>query len=289
MTEEIRKQIEKIKIKTKRLMQSTLVGDYLSAFKGSGLEFDQLREYSIGDDIRFIDWNSSAKMNKIMVKQFIEERDRTIILAIDVSKSSAYGSRDGQRAETIAQVASTLAYIATKNKDRVGALFFSDRVEKWIKPKRGRVNFSEIVEAIFSIEPEGEKTEISQALRFLLSLKQRNAVLFVLSDWIEDARRYEKLLNIARLKFDLVSVRFLDRQESKLASFGLLEISDPETGERCTIDTRSKKINTFLTARQLEQENLFKKKKIDILDLKTGEPFANKMVQFFHQRIRRQI
>ena len=270
-------------------MQSTLVGDYLSAFKGSGLEFDQLREYSIGDDVRFIDWNSSAKINKIMVKQFVEERDRTILLAIDVSQSCDYSSGSKKRAETIAEVASALAYIATENKDKVGALFFSDKVEKWIPPKRGRVNFSKIVETVFSLKPESGKTDISGALRFLLSLKQRNSVLFVISDWIDETDKYSRLLKISKLKFDLVGIRLLDRREEILKKFGLLEIRNPETGGLCTIDTRSQKINTFLSSRQIEQETLFRKQEIDLLDLKVGEPFANKMVQFFHKRIRRQI
>ncbi len=137
LTQTMRSKIKKIKIYTKRIMQTTLTGDYLSAFKGSGLEFDQLREYQIGDDVRAIDWNSSAKMHKIMVKQYIEERDRTIILAIDVSQSNSYSSTEELRKDYIAEVAASLAFIAADSKDKVGALFFSDRVEKWIPPSRG--------------------------------------------------------------------------------------------------------------------------------------------------------
>ena len=171
MQEDIRQKIKKITIYTKRLMQSELGGDYLSAFKGYGLEFDQLREYQMGDDVRFIDWNSSAKMNKIMIKQFIEERDRTVILAIDISASSQYSSNKELRSETIAQVTAALAFIATNSKDKVGAVFFSDRIEKWIAPTRGQAHYGKIIEALFTIKPRGKKTSFIEVLRFLINLK----------------------------------------------------------------------------------------------------------------------
>lgn len=290
MKENIQNKIKKITIYTKRLTQTSLAGDYLSAFKGTGLEFDQLREYQIGDDIRFIDWNSSAKMNKMMIKQFVEERDRVIILAIDLSASSQYASQPELRAETITQVATALAFIATQNKDKVGALFFSDRVEKWIEPKRGRAHYGKIIETLLSIKPTGKTTDIKEALRFLISLKKRNSIVFMLSDWIESGARddYTKLLKIASIKFDFIGIRFLDLCEQKLPSFGLIDMQDPETGSMCTIDTRSK-LNVFLKSRKIAQEKLFKKYKIDLLDLTVGKPFANKMIEFFHQRIRRQI
>lgn len=269
-------------------MQSTLVGDYLSAFKGSGLDFDQLREYQMGDDIRFIDWNSSAKSNKLMVKQFIEERDRTIILAIDISASSDYSSDHELRSQTIAQVAASLAFIATTNKDKVGALFFSSEIEKWIPPSRGKGHYAKILESIFSIKPKQKSTCIKSALNFLLSLKQRNSILFMLSDWIDDSESYVKLLKIARYKFDFIGIRFLDACEQKLPLYGLIDLEDPETGESVTIDTR-KDTDTFLRARQLEQNRLFKKQKIDLLDLSVGKPFVTPLIQFFHHRTRKQI
>jgi uncharacterized protein (DUF58 family) len=288
MNSQIRSKIKKITIFTKRLTSSSLSGDYLSAFKGRGLEFDQLREYFIGDDVRFIDWKSSAKMNKMMVKEFIEERDRTIIIAIDVSASSAFSSQEELRKDTIAQVAATLTFVATHNKDKVGALFFSDQIEKWIPPKRGRAHVGAIMETLFTLKPKHKKTNIAQALRFLATIKKRNAIAFMLSDWIDQVNHYSNLLKVASIKFDFVGIRFLDLCEQKLPAYGFINVENPETGIITTIDTR-KHSNTHLLAYKLEQEKLFKKYKIDLFDITVGKPFINKMIEFFHQRIRRQI
>lgn len=295
MQDEIRNKIKKITIYTKRIMQSTLAGDYISAFKGSGLEFDQIREYQINDDIRFIDWNNSAKMNKIMVKQFIEERDRTIILTIDVSASSNFSSTKELRKETIAQVATALAFIANNNKDKVGALFFSDRIEKWIAPNRSKTNYSKIIETLFSLQPKGQKTDIQTALRFLVGLKKRNAILFILSDWIDEINNYSSLLKLASLKYDLIGIRFQDKCEKKMPNIGFLQIIDPETKATTLINTKTQKyhklndINTYLKTYYDKQKKLFEKYKIDSLDLTVGKSFINQMIQFFHKRIKRQI
>ena len=294
LREDIRKKIKKIVIYTKRVMRSSLVGDYLSAFKGSGLEFEQIREYYMGDDVRFIDWNSSAKANKLMVKQYREERDRTVILLIDVSGSSQYSSAQELRKETIAQVAATLAFVASSNKDRVGALFFSDRVEKWIAPSRGNTQLGKIVDTIFALEPQGRKTNIQEALKFLMSVKKRNAIVFVLSDWIDELDDYATLLRVARCEYDLVGMRFVDRCELELPDIGLLDMQDPETGERVTVDLRKtwrskKSVHNFLTARIADQKKMFDKYRIDLLDIPVGEPFVNTLISFFHKRIRRQI
>jgi uncharacterized protein (DUF58 family) len=294
LTQTMRSKIKKIKIYTKRIMQTTLTGDYLSAFKGSGLEFDQLREYQIGDDVRAIDWNSSAKMHKIMVKQYIEERDRTIILAIDVSQSNSYSSTEELRKDYMAEVAASLAFLAADSKDKVGALFFSDRIEKWIPPSRGSAHGSMILETIFSLVPQGKNTDIATALRFLIGLKKRNAIVFCLSDWIDDTTRFSKLLKVAGFEYDFVGLRFLDPCELALPDVGLLEVQDSESGQRYIIDTRKAgtdqhKLSTFLRVRALEQKKLFDKYKIDLLDLPLDQPFIRPLVSFFHKRIRRQI
>ncbi len=295
ITEDILNKIKRIKFFTKRLMRSSLVGDYLSAFKGTGLEFDQIRDYQVGDDIRFIDWNSSAKMNKMMVKQLIEERDRTVILMIDVSASSNYSSQQELRKDMIAQVAASLAFIAGENKDRVGALFFSDRVEKWIAPSRGIVHVGKIIESVFSIQPQSSKTDIAEALRFLVGLKKRNAVVFMLSDWIDEVSNYDKILKVASCEHDFVGIRFLDDCEGYFPDTGLLEVQDPETLESFFIDSRQKKIqdklnlNYALQLRLKEQKKLFEKYRIDLLNLNVGRSFVNPMVNFFRQRIKRQI
>lgn len=290
LSEEIRKKIKKIQIHTKRIMQTTLSGDYLSAFKGSGIEFDQIREYQIGDDIRSIDWNSSAKMNKLMIKQFIEERDRTIILAIDLSASGLYSSQNELRYDLIAQISAVLAYISGENKDKVGALFFTDRIEKWIPPSRGRIHNGKILEAVFSIKPKGKETNIQNALKFLISIKKRNAVVFFLSDWIDDLESNLKFLKIVGCEYDFIGIRLTDKCERSLPDIGLLSIQDPENEKFYNLDTRKKEnLDTLLSTQLLKQRKLFDKCKIDLLDLTVGEPFINELINFFHMRIRRQI
>jgi uncharacterized protein (DUF58 family) len=288
----IRTKIKKIKIYARRVMHSALSGDYLSAFKGSGLEFDQIREYQMGDDVRSIDWNNSAKMNKIMVKQYHEERDRTVIIALDVSQSQAYSSQEEQRKDMAEQLAASLAYLAAESKDKVGILFFSDRVEQWIPPSRGAAHHSKIMETIFSLQPAGKKTDICVALHFLIKLKKRNSVLFFISDWIDDNPTISKLLKIAACEYDFVAMRLLDRCEHKLPDIGVIDIIDPETGAVFTLDTHGssgRHINALLLKRAQEQKKLFDKYRLDSLDLVVGESFINPLLHFFKRRIGRQI
>ncbi len=290
----IKSKIKKIKIQTKRIMQSTLSGDYLSAFKGSGLEFHQIREYIIGDDVRSIDWNSSAKMNKVMIKQFVEERERTVILAIDVSASTLFSSNHELKKESIASLAATLAFIATANKDNVGALFFSDRIEQWIPPKKGNMHLGMIIETIFTMQPTGKKTSIATALRYLVGLKKKNAVVFMISDWIDDISSYTRLLKVAGCEYDFVCMRMLDDCEKSFSDVGFIDLKDPETGRAITVDTRGIKkqhnpLAMFMTKRIIEQKKTFEKFRIDMLDISVGKPFVNQLVVFFHQRIARQV
>lgn len=289
----IQSKIRKIKLHTKHIMQSTLAGDYASAFKGSGLEFNQIRDYQQGDDIRSIDWNSSAKINKIMVKQFIEERERTVILAIDISASTAYSSLENLRKDVIADLACSLAFIASGSKDNVGALFFSDMVEKWISPSKGNVHLGRIIEHIYTVKPTHTQTNIATALRFLASLKKRGAVVFIISDWIDEISRYKNLLKITGLQYDVVGIRVNDPTEIVFPNIGFIDIKDPESGITFSLDTygvnaHNQKLSTFLRARRIEQKHLFDKYRIDMLDLNTAEPFVNQLASFFHQRTRRQ-
>lgn len=294
ITEEIRQKIKRIKIHTSRVMHTTLSGDYASAFKGSGLEFDQLREYQSGDDIRTIDWNSSAKMNKLMVKQFIEERDRTVILCIDVSASSVYGSSGLLRNELMAQVSAALTFIANHHKDKVGILFFSDIIEEWLPPKRSSLQIGAIIEKIFTLSPRQKKTDPDVALRFLINLKKRNTILFFLSDWFFDSPTYEKLLRVAAIEYDFVALRFLDDREQAFVDIGLIELEDPETGKLVTIDTSAKNrdglsLQGALESRLIKQKRLFDKYKIDYVDIPVREDFFGHLAKYFHARTKRQI
>ncbi|MFC1895018.1 DUF58 domain-containing protein [Candidatus Dependentiae bacterium] len=295
--DDIRNKIKKIKIFTKRLMKSSIIGDYLSAFKGTGFEFDQLKEYQMGDDIRFIDWNSSAKMNKIIIKKLVSERDRTVILVIDISKSCLYSSQKNLRKDMIAQVATALAFVAAENKDRVGALFFSDKVERWIPPSRGKLHLGKIIETIFSMQATNNKTNIFEALNFLVSLKKRNAIVFMLSDWIDDSCDYSKILKVAGYEYDFVGIRFLDLCEKEFPDVGYIDLQDLETKKSLTINSsyliNSKEeetnINLLLRQRYLLQKRMFEKYRIDLLDLVLGKSFINPMIHFFRKRTTRQI
>lgn len=291
LTDQTRAKIKKLKIHTKRIMQSNLCGDYLSAFKGSGLEFDQLRDYQHGDDVRFIDWNSSAKMNKIMIKRYIQERDRTIIVAIDLSASARYGSGEELRKDVAENLAATLAYIAHLNKDKIGVLLFTDQVETWIAPSRGNTHISKILETLYAYTPRHTTTSIEAALRFLVSLKKRDAVVFMISDWIDDANRYTHLLKVAGCQYDFIGVRLHDQCEQTFPDIGLLEVTDPESGRTTIIDTRGKqsRVNRFLHVFHQEHKHLFNKYRIDLLDITVGQEFIHPLVKFFSGRVKRQI
>jgi uncharacterized protein (DUF58 family) len=282
-----RKKIKQILIKTKRMMNSTVFGDYSSAFKGSGLEFNQLREYVPGDDVRFIDWNSSAKMNKIMVKEFVEERDRTIILAVDVSASTKFSSSFELKSKVIAQFASTIAFISNENKDKVGAVFFSDKIEKWLPPKKNRSNYFSILKSILTIQSSHSGTCIGSAIEFLNSLKKRNSIIFIISDWIDDEQVYLKPLKSAAIRHEVIGVRLLDSLEKSFPKVGFLDVYDPESGEVLTVN--SSQINKFLLSRLDSQEKLLKKAGVGVLDLQVDKDFIDPVVRFFRQRIHRQI
>ena len=286
--DQIANKVRKINIFTKRLMNSSISGDYLSAFKSSGLEFDQIREYQYGDDVRFIDWNSSAKSGKIMLKQYISERDRTIILMIDVSLSTFYSSCAEIKKDMIAQVAATLAFVANNNKDRVGVIFFSDQIECFIPPKRSNLHIGRIIEKIFALEPKGSKTNIDVALNFLVGLKKRNAIVFMLSDFIDIESDYSKILRVVRCEYDFIAIKFLDKCEKNFYNLGLLEVQDIETNNSFLLDTRNN-LDLLLKTRLIEQKRMFEKQKIDMLELTVGRPFINVFINFFKQRIRRQI
>ncbi len=290
LNEKIRSTIKYIQIQTKRTMQNALAGDYLSAFKGSGLEFNQLREYQIGDDIRSIDWNSSAKMDKVMIKQFIEERDRTVLLAVDVSASNDYTSGTTMRRHLAAELSATLAFIAHNNRDKVGLLLFSDRIEEWIPPQKGNLHIGTIAEKLFTHKTYRKKTSIAEALRFLINLKKRNSVVFMLSDWIDEYESYAKLLKIAGIEYDFIATRLIDKCEETFPNVGLIDVEDQESGEILSLDSyalQKNNHNNLLTARLLEQKKLFAKYKIDILDLRLDMPYLNILTNFFHQRIKK--
>ena len=288
ISDDILRKIKQIEIYTKRLLNSSLVGDSRSAIKGTGFEFDQIREYQLGDDVRFIDWNSSARMNKLLVKQYIEERSRTILLAVDVSSSSFFGSAPTLKHDIMAQVASVLALVADCGKDRVGLLLFSDEVEHYIPPGRGKFHTRTLMEYLFGYKPKHSLTRIATAFEYLAQLKRKDAMAFIISDFIDDTLENPYLSLIAR-SYDLVAIRCLDMNEMQLPAIGFLTVEDRETGEEIVLDMRkhNKKImHQFFENRLLEQNRLFKKYGIGLLDVSTARPFIGDIIRFFRRRMR---
>jgi len=287
LSPEVIHKIKQLEIFTRRLLNGTLVGDSRSAIKGTGFEFDQIREYGCGDDIRFVDWKASARANKLLVKQYIEERSRIIFLAVDVSLSSVFGSAKTSKYDRIAEVASVLALVAQHGKDHVGLLLFSDRVCEYISPGSSLHNVHHVLEKLLSHDPQESKTDISCALQHLLATKKSDAIVFLISDFIDDA--IEKYLAQAARKFDLIAVRCLDTHEKNIPAVGFITVEDIETGEIVELDLRKKnnnKVSCFLQDRIESQNRLFKKHGIEYLDIMASkQDYLIDMVKFFRHRM----
>ncbi len=278
------KKIRALEIYTRRLLSSSLVGDSRSALKGSGFEFDQIREYQLGDDVRFIDWNSSARMNKVLVKQYQEERSRTIIIAMDISSSGLFSSCDAMRADVFGQIASVLSLVANYGKDRVGLLLFSDRVDTYIPPQRGIAHVHTIMEKVMGTRPTQAQTRVASALDHLASLKVRDALVFLISDFIDDG--FEKQLRLVAKKYDVVAVSCLDCNERAMPSIGFISVADVETGQECMLDARSgDSISSLLHKRIADQDHIFKRCGVDHLAIELDKPFMADLVKFFRRRM----
>jgi uncharacterized protein (DUF58 family) len=282
LSKKVLQKVKQIEIQTRRLLSGTQIGDYSSAQKGTGLEFDQIREYQMGDDVRFIDWNASARNNKILVKQYIEERNRTIMLLVDQSASTFYGSSDQLKSEVINQIASVLALVAECGKDHVGALLFADEVTQVIPPKRGRRHVHEIMERIFTQKPTG-KTSLKNALERLIMLQKQDAIVFVISDFFDTG--YEKVLKIASRQHDVVAVRCLDKREQTIPNCGFVPVLDPETGQEGMIDTQGKRLNQYLNDHQQQTVSTLRKCGTELLDVHVERPFVGDIIRFFRRRM----
>lgn len=286
LSDDVIRKIREIEIVTRRLLSGSLVGDTRSAQKGVGFEFDQLREYQQGDDVRSIDWRASARMNKLLFKQYIEERRRTILVAVDVSHSHIFSSTDSVAQDVFAQIASVLALVAEYGKDQIGLLLFSDTVEYYIPPAAGKFHVRKIMETVFTFEPRSKKTNISVALEHMAKLKRKDAILFVLSDFIDSG--FDRQLSLASMMYDVIAVRYLDKNEKTLPFVGFLTIEDIETGEINTIDVSEKgssPVNVFLHTRLTEQNELFKKYGVSVIDIEHDRNFISDIIRFFRRRM----
>ena len=286
---ELVKKLRKIEIHTARLANDQLAGSYHSVFKGRGMAFAEVREYQPGDDVRFIDWNVSARMKDTYVKIFTEEREMTVMLLVDLSASERFGSVAQPKTETVAEVAALLAFSAIKNNDRVGLILFSDRVERFVPPKKGKGHVMRVVAEILGAKPEGKGTDIRCALDLLGHMAKRKAVVFLLSDFI--AEDYERALRIASAKHDLIPLRVVDQREENLPDLGLVTMEDLETGEIFEVDTRTaaarEAFATRVAREKSQRDQLFSRLKLDQLTIYTDRSYVKPIADLFRLRQKR--
>jgi uncharacterized protein (DUF58 family) len=286
---EILKKIRRIELRTRRLVDSSFAGAYHSVFKGRGMNFEEVREYTPGDDIRSIDWNVTARMNVPYVKKFTEEREMTVMLLVDVSASGTYGSVESSKRELAAEVASILAFSAIQNNDKVGLLLFSDEVELYIPPKKGRLHTLRLIREMLFFEPRRRGTSLAVALDYLNKVTPRKAVVFVISDFI--TADFIKPLTVTGKRHDLVAMPVIDPGEETLPDVGLLTLEDAETGRQVEINTSSRGVAAAFAAmedrRHEELEKVFRQRRIDVVPLRTDRDYLLPLRAFFEKRERR--
>lgn len=285
-TRELMRQVSRLRIITSKLVDERLTGAYHSAFKGQGIEFDEVRAYTYGDDVRSIDWNVTARMGHPYIKRFAEERELTILFLVDVSGSQVFGSTQRSKAETAAEVACLLALSAVKNQDNVGLMLFSDRIRNFIPPKKGRKAVLRIVREVLAAEETREGTNIREALEFLARVQKRRAVVFLLSDFLDAG--YEAALRIAARRHDLICCPIRDPNEDELPNVGLIELEDAETGEAILVDTADKGCRETYAQQSREQHDallqMFRRSRIDAVPLYTDTSIIEAVRRLFQQR-----
>ena len=281
------KKVRQIEIKTRGLSNHIFAGEYNTAFKGKGMAFSEVRDYQNGDDVRLIDWNVTARYNSPFVKVFEEEREMTVMLMIDVSGSNNFGSNKNFKKELATEIGAVLAFSAIKNNDKVGVIFFSDIIEKFIPPKKGKKHILRIIREIISFKPSSKKTDLSVALEYFNSVISRRSICFILSDFISTS--FKKPLKIASRKHDVVALKLIDKREEIIPNIGLVPIEDAESGKKIIIDTSSK----FFINRLLEEKNkrnnklksLMNESSVDLINLYTGEDYVKPLINFFKKGV----
>ena len=283
---ELIKKVRRIEIRTKALTQQIFAGQYKSAFKGRGMAFSEVRQYNYGDDVRFIDWNVTARFNSPFVKVFNEEREMTVMLLIDVSGSNLFGTRKQFKTDLITELAAVLSFSAITNNDKVGVIFFSDTVEKFIPPAKGKSHILRIIRELLTYTPSQRQTDISEALRYFTNAIKKKCTAFVISDFV--GSDFEQALKIAANRHDIVALQISDKGEAEIPNLGLLELQDPETGKRFWADTSSKKVRdsyaqwwTTLTNNNLD---IFRHAGIDVAQLYTDEDYVPALSALFARR-----
>ena len=292
MDNELLKKVRKIEIKTKSLSHQIFAGEYHSAFKGRGMAFSEVREYQFGDDVRNMDWNVTARLRAPYVKVFEEEREMTVVLLIDVSSSGIFGTTSKTKRELLAEIAAVLSFSASANNDKVGALFFSSKVEKFIPPKKGRSHLLRIIRELLEFQPQTRGTNISEALRFLTNAIKRKCTAFLLSDLMdvdgESKPNYEEALKVAVNRHDLSVINIYDPREREFPDVGLVRVKDAETGEEMWVDTSSKAVrehyNNWSVGVFRQSKALFNKFKVDSVSISTDQDYVKGLITFFKQR-----
>ncbi len=286
-TSELIKKVRKIEIKTRGLSRNIFAGQYHSAFKGRGMAFSEVREYQFGDDIRAIDWNVTARYTRPFIKVFEEERELTVMLMVDVSGSRNFGTAHAMKREVVAEIAATLAFSAIQNNDKIGVLFFSDRVEKFIPPQKGKKHILFIIRELIDFQPESTQTDISVALKYLTNAIKKRCTTFLISDFI-DKGNYKDALTIANRKHDLVAIQVYDQCEAELPSVGLLKIKDAETGTEKWVDTSSTRVREAYAKwwldRQKVMNDAFKKCRVDSVSVRTQDDYVKSLIALFGKR-----
>jgi uncharacterized protein (DUF58 family) len=309
---EILKKIRQIEIRTNRLVTESLAGQYHSVFKGQGMNFEEVREYQPGDEVRSIDWNVTARMNHPFIKKFVEERELTLMLTVDVSASGLFGSRDQSKRELAAEIASVLAFSAIRNNDKVGLILFSDDVEKFIPPRKGRRHVLRVIREVLFFEPQGRGTNLNGALEFLLRVTPHKAIAVIISDFLGAppgpsqgkarpqlmlleslAQASQPMLRHANRRHDVVAVQITDPYELQLPALGRLVLQDAETGEIVEVNTGDARKRQAFAERQAKTQNdllrLFRSAGIDAIQLRTGQPYAAGLGRFFETREKRRL
>ena len=286
---EVLRKITRIEIRTKRLVNDLFSGEYHSTFKGQGMEFEEVRQYEPGDDIRLIDWNVTARTGYPHIKKFREERELSVVLLVDASSSGKFGTRERFKSETAAELCALLAFSAIKNNDKVGLIIFTDKIEKFVPPKKGRGHVLRLIREILFFEPEGIRTDISGALEYFNKVIRRKSVVFLVSDFL--SANFYKPLQIANNKHDVIAIKISDPRETSFDNIGLIELEDAETGEVFMIDTSSREFRKEFSARA-EEDNLALKKgfqmiNMDFISIRTDQSYIVPLISFFKMREKR--
>jgi len=285
-TKEILKKVRKIEIKTKRLSDNIFGGEYHSSFKGRGMTFSEVRPYAYGDDVRNIDWNVTARYRTPFVKVFEEERELTMLLAVDISKSEWFGTRSQLKREMITEIVATLAFSATQNNDKVGLVLFSDDIELFIPPAKGRSHILRIIRELVDFEPKHVKTNVSNALKFIYNIMKKKAIIFMISDFIDDD--YDTTLKIVGRKHDLTGLKIYDPMEKEIPDLGLVLMQDLESNKKSYIDTGNAKLRRTFASNFLRQQDYFQKSfqsaGAGVISISTEESYIKKLLQYFKMR-----